>query len=145
MSPPCRCRTPNVENSNWRHGDILACEGRHVGRSALWRGEIPGACYQKALHRLRRLDDNRDVPEYLLHCLQYYSWAGRFSVQTGETTIPHLPADRLRAMLFPFPPRAAQAHIAGAIRTFDDALRHLPNRLVRARAILDSLEARVAP
>ena len=33
-----------------RNGDILACEGRHVGKSALWRGEIPGACYQKALH-----------------------------------------------------------------------------------------------
>ena len=127
-----------------RHGDILACEGRHVGKSALWRGEIPGACYQKALHRLRRLDD-RDVPEYLLHCLQYYSWTRRFSVQTGETTIPHLPADRLRGMLFPFPPRAAQAGIAGAIRTLDDALRHLPNRLLRARAVLDSLKARICP
>ena len=80
-----------------------------------------------------------------MHCLQYYSWAGRFSVQTGETTIPHLPADRLRAMLFPFPPKAVQAHIAGAIRTFDDALGHLPSRLFRARAILDSLKARVAP
>ncbi len=124
-----------------RHGDILACEGRHVGKSALWRGEVPGACYQKALHRLRRLDD-RDVPEYLLHCLQYYSWAGRFSVQTGETTIPHLPADRLRAMLFPFPPRAVQARIVKAIRTLDGALGHLSDRLSRARVILDNLETR---
>ena len=124
-----------------RHGDILACEGRHVGKSALWRGQIPGACYQKALHRLRRLDD-RDVPEYLLHCLQYYSWAGRFSVQTGETTIPHLPADRLRAMLFPFPPRAVQARIVKAIRTLDGALGHLSDRLSRARVILDNLETR---
>ena len=67
------------------------------------RDEIPGASYQKALHRLRRLSD-RDVPEYLLHCLQYYSWSGRFVAEVGETTIPHLPAERLRAMLFPFPP-----------------------------------------
>ena len=120
-----------------RHGDILACEGRHVGKSALWQGQIPGACYQKALHRLRRLSDG-DVPEYLLHCLQYYSWAGRFSVQTGETTIPHLPAERLRAMLFPFPPRTVQAQIAAAIRTLDGALGHLSGRLTHVRAIVDN-------
>ena len=125
-----------------RHGDILACEGRHVGKSALWQGQIPGACYQKALHRLRRLGD-RDVPEYLLHCLQYYSWAGRFSVQTGETTIPHLPAGRLRAMLFPFPPTTQQARIAGAVQVIDNALASaLANRLSRLRTILDNLQIR---
>jgi type I restriction enzyme S subunit len=64
------------EKFSLRCGDILACEGRHVGKSAIWRDEIPGACYQKALHRLRPLKD--DVPEYLLHCLSYYSITGRF-------------------------------------------------------------------
>ena len=125
-----------------QHGDILACEGRHVGKSALWQGQIPGACYQMALHRLRRLGD-RDVPEYLFHCLQYYSWAGRFSAQTGETTIPHLTADRLRAMLFPFPPTYQQARIASAVRVVDDALASgLADRLSRLRTILDNLQIR---
>lgn len=121
-----------------RSGDILACEGRHVGKSALWRGEIPGACYQKALHRIRRLGE-LDVPEYLLHCLQYYSWAGRFVAETGETTIPHLPAERLRAMLFPFPPREQQEDIADAVRAIDNSLHGLSGRIGSAREVLSSI------
>jgi type I restriction enzyme S subunit len=119
-------------------GDILACEGRHVGKSALWRGEIPGATYQKALHRLRRLSD-RDVPEYLLHCLQYYSWIGRFAVETGETTIPHLPAERFRAMLFPFPTRTEQAEIATAINNYDASMSAIEERIARTRGLLGQL------
>ena len=122
-----------------RHGDILACEGRHVGKSALWRGEIPGACYQKALHRIRRLSE-RDDPEYLLHCLQFYSWAGRFVSETGETTIPHLPAERLRAMLFPFPPPEQQARIVARIRVVDQALQRVTERIAGTRELLQGLK-----
>lgn len=110
-----------------RYGDILACEGRHVGKSAMWKEEIPGACYQKALHRLRRLSDDDD-PRYLLHCLQYYSWSGRFVSVTGETTIPHLPAERFRAMLFPFPTLGEQVEIAGEIENIDSAIANLEDR-----------------
>jgi len=121
-----------------RTSDILACEGRHVGKAALWRDEIAGACYQKALHRLRRLSD-RDVPEYLLHCLQYYSWTGRFVAETGETTIPHLPAERFRAMLFPFPPCIEQQEIASAIEDYDHGLSALSGRIEQTRRILSEL------
>ena len=122
-----------------RNGDILACEGRHVGKSALWRGEIPGACYQKALHRIRRLSE-RDDPEYLLHCFQFYSWAGRFVSETGETTIPHLPAERLRAMLFPFPPPEQQARIVARIRVVDQALQRVTERIAGTRELLRGLK-----
>ena len=121
-----------------RPGDILACEGRHVGKSAIWRDEIPGATYQKALHRLRRLSD-RDVPEYLLHCLQYYSWTGRFVVETGETTIPHLAAERFRAMLFPFPTTAEQEEVATAIRNYDASMSAIEERIAQTRGLLRQL------
>lgn len=123
-----------------RHGDILACEGRHVGKSAVWRNEIPGACYQKALHRIRRLS-KRDLPDYMLHCLQYYSWAGRFAAETGETTIPHLPAERLRAMLFPFPPRHTQERIAAAIAELDAALAAIEDRRESSRELLKQMSS----
>jgi type I restriction enzyme S subunit len=126
------------EKFSLRPGDILACEGRHVGKSALWRGEIPGATYQKALHRLRRLSD-RDFPEYMLHCLQYYSWMGRFVVETGETTIPHLPAERFRAMLFPFPTRTEQEEIATAILNYDASMFAIDERLTRTRGLLGQM------
>ncbi len=47
-----------------RPGDLLACEGRFIGRCAIWRGEIEDCYYQKALHRLRTLDD-RTTTQYM--------------------------------------------------------------------------------
>jgi type I restriction enzyme S subunit len=114
-----------------RYGDILACEARHVGKSAIWREEIPGAGYQNALHRIRAIGD--DHPEYLLHCMYYLSITGRFIARTGVTTIPHLPAERLRAMPFPFPSVEEQRDIANAIDDFDRSLKEVQRRTASAR------------
>lgn len=128
------------EKFSLRYGDIVACEGRHVGKSALWRDEIPGACYQKALHRIRRHSD-RDIPEYMLHCFKYYSWVGRFAAETGETTIPHLPAERLRSMLFPYPPPDQQRDVAARIATFDSTLRTMESRAKSSRSLFKVLHS----
>lgn len=124
------------------HGDILACEGRHVGKSAIWRGEIPGACYQMALHRLRRRSEAQ-IPEYMLHCLRYYSITGRFRAVTGETTIPHLPAESLKQMLFPFPPSAEQEAIAGTINELCQAVGGIDARIRNHRSVLAGLQRKL--
>jgi len=120
-----------------RSGDILACEGRHVGKSAIWRNEIPGACYQKALHRLRAIGN--DIPEFLLHCLYFFSITGRFAALTGETTIPHLPAERLRAIHVAFPSVEEQEEIACVIGSFDSGLESLNKRAGWAKSLIGSL------
>jgi type I restriction enzyme S subunit len=123
-------------------GDILACEGRHVGKSALWRGEVAGACYQNTLHRLRALDADQ-VPEFMLHCLQFYSWAGRFRDSTGETTIPHLTAEKLRKMLFPFPPRDEQRRVADLIAGIGERAKIVADQITTARRLKGELVARL--
>lgn len=114
-----------------RYGDILACEARHVGKSAMWREEIPGAAYQNALHRIRAIGD--DCPQYLLYCMYYLSITGKFVARTGVTTIPHLPAERLRSMPFPFPPIEEQREIANVIEEYDRSLQALAGRVATAR------------
>jgi type I restriction enzyme S subunit len=118
-----------AEKFQLRYGDILACEGRHVGKSAIWRDEIPGACYQKALHRIRAMDEEQ-VPEFLLYQMEHHSLTGLFADQTGETTIPHLPAERLRRIHFAFPPKDEQIAIVRHIEEVADAVAKL-NRRVR--------------
>ncbi|MBK6463014.1 MAG: restriction endonuclease subunit S [Myxococcales bacterium] len=125
-----------------RPGDILACEGRHVGKSAIWRDEIPGACYQKALHRLRATGS--DVPEFLLHCLYFLSITGRFVALTGETTIPHLPAEKLRSMEIAFPSVGEQKEISQAIDSFDRSIDALNMRAQRAAALIRSFNVEAA-
>ena len=118
-----------------RVGDILACEGRHVGKSAMWRNEIPGACYQKALHRIRALNGEQ-IPEFLLYQMEYQSLSGVFADQTGETTIPHLPAERLRAIHFVFPPKQEQLAIVAEIETILKCKTTLEGHVEASRRLL---------
>lgn len=119
-------------------GDILACEGRHVGRASLWRGELPSAAYQMALHRLRTKDPQQE-PRFMLHCLRYYSISGKFRGATGETTIPHLPAEKFKKLLFPFPPQSEQIEIADAIDAIYSAIASSALRVAQAEKLLSSI------
>jgi type I restriction enzyme M protein len=118
--------------------DILAFEGRHVGKAAIWRGEIPGACYQKALHRLRARDI-RQVPEFLLFQMEHHSRVGLFANQTRETTIPHLPAERLREIPFSFPPIDEQKAIVDEINTITAAASALRGQMEASARLLSLL------
>lgn len=91
-------------------GDLLVCEGGEVGRCAIWKGEADHVGYQKALHRLRAIDKDRDIPRFLYYTMRAASLLGVF--KDGHTsTIPHLTAEKLRAHRFPFPPFAEQRAI----------------------------------
>ena len=89
-----------------RRGDLLACEGRHVGKCAIWAGSEEPIYYQKALHRIRPRADwsNR----YLLWCLWLGNSRGDFYADGTGSTIPHLPAEKLRAVRVPFATREEQ-------------------------------------
>lgn len=123
-----------------RPGDILACEGRHVGKAALWREELPAAGYQMALHRLRAKSSQQE-PRFMLHCLRYYSISGKFRRVTGETTIPHLPAEEFKKMLFPFPPKSEQVAIADVIDSIYLAIASTVARFQKASEVLKSVSA----
>ena len=94
-----------------RPGDLLVCEGGDVGRAAIWNGELAECFYQKALHRVRPWL-NTEIPKFLYYVVAAASWRGAFLAEGNRSTIVHLPAEKLRAMRFPFPPRAEQHAIA---------------------------------
>ena len=93
-------------------GDLLVCEGRHLGRAAIWRSELPVCAFQKALHRLRARDERSDVPRYLYYCLYVVHYLDAFGASSSDNSIPHLTGEMLRAFRFAFPPLAEQEAIA---------------------------------
>lgn len=99
-----------------RDGDLLVCEGGEVGRAAIWRGKGTLG-FQKALHRLRALDDQRDAPQYLFWLLRCAVWADAFN-DGRVSTIAHLTGDKLRAHRFPWPSYDEQQEIATAVNQF---------------------------
>lgn len=106
------------ETYELHHGDILLNEGQSmelVGRPAMYRGELPGGCFQNTLVRQRAITPL--LPEYaLIVCLAQFR-AGRFrKIASITTSIAHLGAQRFAALEFPLPPVAEQEAIIDAVK-----------------------------
>jgi type I restriction enzyme, S subunit len=124
-------------------GDLLVNEGgSYVGRSAIWRSEIDECYYQKALHRLRPRDRNRDVADFFVLVMEIATKLGVFVAGGNQTTIDHLTADQFRMHRFAFPPLDEQMHIAKEVARKADKVRSLSN--VCAATIERLLEYRAA-
>jgi len=94
-------------------GDILLNEGQSlelVGRPALYRGELPRACFTNTLVRFKAATDL--VPEFALAVFRHYMHAGRFrQIAKITTNIAHLGAGRFAELAFPLPGLSEQREI----------------------------------
>ena len=95
-----------------RLGDLLVCEGGEAGRTAVWRDEVPDCYFQKALHRLRPHDTDRDLPRFQYYSTYAAKTAGAFEEGGNKATIGHLTGEAIRAHRFPWPPKQEQIIIA---------------------------------
>lgn len=97
--------------------DILLNEGQSyelVGRPAIYRGEVPGACFQNTLIRFR--PGSSVLPEYALVVFRAYMRIGRFRREAQQTTnIAHLSLGRLAQIEFPLPPLPEQKRIVAKV------------------------------
>jgi len=108
-------------------GDILVCEGGDIGKAAVWNNEIPGCCYQKALHRIR-CDPEVALPRFILHHLFWAANEGHWRELKTQTTIAHLTGVKLKAYPVFVPPLPEQRRIVSkldALQAQVDALKHL--------------------
>jgi type I restriction enzyme S subunit len=107
---------PDVERYLLKPGDVLLSEASgsatEVGKPAIWRGEIPGCCYQKTLLRARPASD-QVLSEWLHLSFLADALLGRFARMAPGVGILHLTADRMLSWPIPFPPRQEQEAILG--------------------------------
>ncbi|WP_247392364.1 restriction endonuclease subunit S [Ralstonia pseudosolanacearum] len=100
------------------HGDILLNEGQSlelVGRPAMFRDQVPGACFQNHLIRFRA--GAAVDPEFALLVFLHYLHSGKFrSLARGSTNIANLGLERFRSMPFPVPPLKEQKVIVKEAR-----------------------------
>lgn len=94
--------------------DVLLNEGQsyeYVGRPAIYRGEVEGACFQNTLIRFR--PGKQVLAEFALAVFRAYMRTGRFRREAQQTTnIAHLSLGRLAEIEFPLPPFGEQKRIA---------------------------------
>jgi len=117
-----------------RCGDILICEGGEVGRSAIWRDDLPECYFQKALHRVRP-NPELITPEYIVHMLWFFARKGGFKEHISTATIAHLTGVRLKNMQIPVPPLSLQRKFASRVAE----VRKLEVKQAVSRKRLDNL------
>jgi type I restriction enzyme S subunit len=137
-------------------GDVLLNEGQSlelVGRAAIYRGEIPGACFQNALIRFRA--GSSVLPEYALIVFRHYLHSKRFQRAAKWTTnIAHLSVGRFAVIEFPLPPLAEQrrivdkvqtriSHVTASERSVDDGL--IRSYHLRRKTLESAFEGRLVP
>ena len=116
-----------------RSGDLLVCEGGEIGRAAIWRAPIRECYFQKALHRLRPI---RSYDPYLMmSLLQLWSSTGCLTNYVTQTSIAHLPKDKLETVPLPVPTAAEQRAIAAVLSDVDGLIGSLEGLIAKKRAI----------
>ena len=97
-------------------GDVMVCEGGHgVGRSAVWRGNVSGLVFQKALHRVRPNPELNGT--YLVYCIKDAFDSGRLQNLFTGAGIPHLTGKALARFRFPLPPLQQQLSIVDQVES----------------------------
>ena len=99
------------------YGDILLNEGQSmelVGRPAIYRDEVPGACFTNTLVRFQ---SSRDLDnDYVMAVFLTYLKNGRFQkIATITVNIAHLGAGRFAGLEFPLPPLEEQKEIVAEV------------------------------
>ena len=144
-------RPDEYDRYTLQRGDLLVCEGGEVGRCAIWSDELLRCGFQKAIHRLRPLNVQQDIPRFMYYVLR--AAAGVNAFDDGQlSTIAHLTGEKLRAQRLPFPPLAEQAaivrHLDKATADIDAAVENARRtvellREYRARLVADAVTGRV--
>jgi type I restriction enzyme S subunit len=122
-------------------GDILVGEASgsrpEVGKSAVWRNEIPGACFQNTLIRVR--PNETVTSEYLQGHLHHDARAGRLAEISRGVGIHHLSAQGLKTWTVSVPPLNEQKRIVAKIDALTEKSRKAREALADVPDLLDKL------
>jgi type I restriction enzyme S subunit len=96
-------------------GDVLLSEASgspmEAGKPAIWRGEIPGACFQNTVLRVRPIDKGAILPEFLRLVFLRDCVTGQFARLAPGVGIVHIGAERLAQWSVPLASVAEQRRI----------------------------------
>ena len=130
-------RSSEYQRYRLQDGDILLNEGQSrelVGRSAIFQGEVPDACFQNTLARLR--PGPSILSPYAHRYFQYCMYAGRFAAVAKQTTsIAHLGVQTLADLLMPLPGKNRQLELSRRLSAIDSALPATADREKRLRIL----------
>ena len=117
-----------------KKNDILMCEGGEIGRCTVLKESLDNVFYQKACHRLRA-KNNLCSPDYLYFYINHYVTSHEIVGLVGESSIAHLPAEKVIQIQLNLPPIEEQKKIAATLSVWDSAIEKM-EKLIEAKESL---------
>jgi restriction endonuclease S subunit len=134
-----------VEHFGLKSGDILLTEAsgssEHVGRPAIWKGEVSPCCFQNTVLMFRSA---RIVPEFALAVFRYLQQTGAFKDAARGVGIQHLSLERFKQLPFPLAPVSVQKATVARLEKHLSRLTRARERVLDALKQLDSQKLRMA-
>lgn len=129
----------DIERFELHPGDILLNEGQSpqfLGRPAMYRGELPGACFTNSLIRFQAGPDVR--PAFALLVFRHHMHSGRYMDEGKITTnIAHLGSTRFGGVEFPVPPLEEQDEIVSRAETLLERAEAAERQFLKSRGQLE--------
>jgi type I restriction enzyme S subunit len=126
---------PNPGRYRLRRGDVLLSEASgspmEAGKPAIWRDEIPDACYQKTLIRVRVINGSLLLPEFVRLVFLRDCVTGKFARLAPGVGIVHLTAERMLVWAVPLPPVAEQERIVDEVERLESVQRNLKSSVAQ--------------
>lgn len=123
------------------NGDILLNEGqspKFLGRPAIYRDELEGACFTNTLIRFQA--NELTIPEFALIVFRNHMHSGRYIEEgTITTNLAHLGAGRFSNVEFPLPPISEQEQIVHSAEKMLNKADKVEQQYLNAKARLDRL------
>jgi type I restriction enzyme S subunit len=120
-------------------GDIILADSsgskEHVGRAAIWQGQIPVCCYQNHLIRFR---PHAVDSQFALLAFRHMASSGVFAQVARGVGIQHLGLSRFANLPFALPPIAEQRRIASAYLEREIHLQETRDALLSALSSIDA-------
>lgn len=116
-----------------KKNDILMCEGGEIGRCVVLKEDVQDVYYQKACHRLRAKNNLCD-PWYLYFYMSYIVKSAKIIGLVGESSIAHLPVEKVEKILLTLPPLAEQKKIAETLSVWDSAIEKM-EKLIESKQL----------
>ena len=135
-----RIEDEEVDKYSIRYGDLVVCEGGEPGRCAIWEKEYT-IFYQKALHRVRFLDNSN--PKFYMYYLWLSTQSGQLSKYFTGTGIKHLTGQSLAKVPVPTTEQTRQdsivTEIEAKLSVCDSIEETISTALQRAEAMRQSI------
>lgn len=126
----------DLEHYSVKKNDLLVSEGGEVGKTCIWKNELPECYIQNSVHKIT-VNEKDLTPKYLLMLFVAYGSGKVFQNIVNQVSIAHLTKDKLTVVRIPLPSIPKQKNIVAFLDRETDKIDVLVSKIQKQIDLLN--------